>query len=376
MKVDFTAVMARVQRVIDEGVAFYEHQIERDPGTTLFRGHARFVDEHRIECDGRTVEFEHALIATGARPRVPDLPGLDRVPYATSDDLLRARELPRHLVCVGAGAVALEFAQIYRRLGAEVTVIQRGPQIATLEDRELANLLQRYLEEEGVRVLTETRLERFEIENGSPCVVLADGQRITGDRLLLGLGRVPAVAELGLDTVGVQARPTGIVVDEHLRTAAPHVYAIGDAIGGRMFTHVSTYEAPIAVANMIDSASIRPDYRTMPRAIFTAPELAGAGLSEEQARAAGYDVEVKRFDVGKGGKSRALGDRRGRIKFVLDAPTGEILGAHVLARHGADLLPAGLVAMNAPKRTLEPLLATTFPHPTLSEAVKIAARDG
>ena len=114
----------------------------------------------------------------------------------------------------------------------------------------------------------------------------------------------------------------------------------------------------------------------MPRAIFTAPELAGAGLSEEQARAAGYDVEVKRFDVGKGGKSRALGDRRGRIKFVLDAPTGEILGAHVLARHGADLLPAGLVAMNAPKRTLEPLLATTFPHPTLSEAVKIAARDG
>ena len=256
MKVDFTAVMARVQRVIDEGVAFYEHQIERDPGTTLFRGHARFVDEHRIECDGRTVEFEHALIATGARPRVPDLPGLDRVPHATSDDLLRARELPRHLVCVGAGAVALEFAQIYRRLGAEVTVIQRGPQIATLEDRELANLLQRYLEEEGVRVLTETRLERFEIENGSPCVVLADGQRITGDRLLLGLGRVPAVAELGLDTVGVQARPTGIVVDEHLRTAAPHVYAIGDAIGGRMFTHVSTYEAPIAVANMIDSASI------------------------------------------------------------------------------------------------------------------------
>ena len=256
MKVDFTAVMARVQRVIDEGVAFYEHQIERDPGTTLFRGHARFVDEHRIECDGRTIEFEHALIATGARPRVPDLPGLDRVPYATSDDLLCARELPRHLVCVGAGAVALEFAQIYRRLGAEVTVIQRGPQIATLEDRELANLLQRYLEEEGVRVLTETRLERFEIENGSPCVVLADGQRITGDRLLLGLGRVPAVAELGLDTVGVQARPTGIVVDEHLRTAAPHVYAIGDAIGGRMFTHVSTYEAPIAVANMIHSASI------------------------------------------------------------------------------------------------------------------------
>jgi pyruvate/2-oxoglutarate dehydrogenase complex dihydrolipoamide dehydrogenase (E3) component len=288
----------------------------------------------------------------------------------------RARELPRHLVCVGAGAVALEFAQIYRRLGAEVTVIQRGPQIATLEDAELTGLLQRYLEEDGVRVLTGTQVERFELEHGSPCVVLADGRRITGDRLLLGLGRVPAVGELGLEAVGADARPTGIVVDEHLRTAAPHVYAIGDAIGGLMFTHVATYEAPIAVANMLDGAAIKPDYRTMPRVIFTAPELAGAGLSEEQALAAGYEVEVRRFDVGKVGKSRALGDRRGRIKFVLDAGTGEILGAHVLARHGADLLPPALVAMSAPKRTLEPLLATTFPHPTLSEAVKVAARDG
>ena len=376
VKVDFPAVMTRVQRVIDEGVSFYEHQIERDEGITLFRGHARFVDEHRIECNGETVEFAHALIATGARPRVPDLPGLDRVPYATSDDLLRARELPRHLVCVGAGAVALEFAQIYRRLGAEVTVIQRGPQIATLEDSELAVLLQRYLEEEGVRVLTGTRVERFELERGSPCVVLADGRRVIGDRLLLGLGRVPSVGDLGLDAVGVEARPTGIVVDEHLRTAAAHIYAIGDAVGGLMFTHVATYEAPIAVANMLDAAGIRPDYRAMPRAIFTAPELAGAGMSEEQARVAGYDVAVRRFDVGKGGKSRALGDRRGRIKFVLDAATGEILGAHVLARHGADLLPSALVAMNSPSRTLDSLLATTFPHPTLSEAVKIAARDG
>jgi pyruvate/2-oxoglutarate dehydrogenase complex dihydrolipoamide dehydrogenase (E3) component len=376
VKVDFGAVMARVQRVIDEGVSFYEHLIERDDGVTLFRGHARFVDEHRIECGGQTIEFERALIATGARPRVPDLPGLDRVPFATSDDLLRARQLPRNLVCVGAGAVALEFAQIYRRLGAEVTVIQRGPHVATLEDAELAGLLRRYLEDEGVRVLTGTQLERFELDRGSPSVVLTDGRRIVCDRLLLGLGRLPAVSDLGLDAVGVEARPTGIVVDEHLRTAAPHVYAIGDAIGGLMFTHVSTYEAPIAVANMLDDDRIRPDYRTMPRAIFTAPELAGAGLSEQQADAAGYEVSVRRFDVGKGGKSRALGDRRGRIKFVLDTTTGEILGAHILARHGADLLPAALVAMNAPTRTLEPLLATTFPHPTLSEAVKIAARDG
>jgi pyruvate/2-oxoglutarate dehydrogenase complex dihydrolipoamide dehydrogenase (E3) component len=366
--------MARIRRVIDEGVSFYEHQVERDEGVTLFRGQARFVGAHAIESDGQTVKFRHALVATGARPRVPELPGLDSVPVATSDDLLRATELPGHLVCLGAGAVVLEFAQIYRRLGAEVTVIQRGPRIASGEEPELAELLRRYLEEEGVRVLTNARIERVELDGGRPSVVLGE-QRVTGDRLLVGLGRVPVVEGLGLEEVGITARPTGIEVDEHLRTSLPHVYAIGDAIGGWMFTHVSTYEAPLAVTNMFDGAGLRPDYRTIPRAIFTSPELAGVGLSEEQALAAGHQVDVRRYDVGKSGKARALGDRRGRVKFVLDTRSGEILGAHILALHGADLLPGPMVAMNA-GGTLAPLLATIHPHPTLSEAVKVAARDG
>jgi pyruvate/2-oxoglutarate dehydrogenase complex dihydrolipoamide dehydrogenase (E3) component len=374
--VDFPAVMARIQRVIDDGVSFYEHQIERDDRVTLFRGTARFVDEHLLESEDAQIEFRHALIATGARPRVPEIPGLDGVPFATSDDLLHARELPQHLVCLGAGAVGLEFAQVYRRLGAEVTIIQRGPRLATLEEPELSNLLRRYLEEEGIRVLTGAAIERVESVDGSPSVLLAGGERVTGDKLLLGLGRAPVVDGLGLEQVGIAARATGVEVDETLRTSLPHVYAIGDSIGGWMFTHVATYEAPIAVANMLDGAPQRPDYRVIPRAIFTSPELAGVGLSEEQAVAGGYEVEVRRYDVGKSGKARALGDRRGRVKFVLDAPSGEILGAHILARHGADLLPGPMVAMNAPGRTLAPLLATIHAHPTISEAVKVAARDG
>jgi pyruvate/2-oxoglutarate dehydrogenase complex dihydrolipoamide dehydrogenase (E3) component len=376
VSVDFPAVMARIQRVIDDGVSFYEHQIERDEGVTLFRGAARFVDEHRLETEDAQVEFRHALIATGARPRVPEIPGLDTVPFATSDDLLHARELPQHLVCLGAGAVALEFAQVYRRLGAEVTIVQRGPSLATLEDAELSNLLRRYLEEEGIHVLTDAAIERIESLDGSPSVLLASGERGTGDELLVGLGRVPVVDGLGLDEVGISARATGVEVDETLRTSLPHVYAIGDSIGGWMFTHVATYEAPLAVANMIDDAGLQPDYRVIPRAIFTSPELAGVGLTEEQARAGGHEVELRRYDIGKSGKARALGDRRGRVKFVLDHASGEILGAHILARHGADLLPGPMVAMNTPGRTLAPLLATIHAHPTLSEAVKVAARDG
>ncbi len=376
MEVDFAAVMGRIRTVIEDGVGFYERRIAKDEGVTLFRGAACFADEHMLDCNGDRVEFRHALIATGARPRIPDIPGLDRVPFATSDDLLHAIELPDHLVCLGSGAVSLEFAQIYRRFGAEVTIVQRGPRIASGEEQELTQLLRRYLEEEGVRVLTDAMIERVELDDGSPSVVLVDGRRVTGDRLLLGAGRAPVVDGLGLDAVGIESGPTGVHVDDRLRTSLPHVSAIGDAIGGWMFTHVATYEAPIAVANLLDGAALRPDYRVIPRAIFTSPELAGVGLSEEQARRAGYEVEIRRFDVGKTGKARALGDRRGRIKLVLDGGSGEILGAHVLARHGADLLPGPMVAMNAPGGTLAPLLATIHAHPTLSEAIKIAARDG
>jgi len=368
--------MARVRRIIDEGIAFYEHGIERDEGVALVRGRARFVSEHSIECEGERFEFDHALIATGARPTLPAIPGLDAVPFATSDDLLRATELPGHLVALGAGAISLEFAQAYRRLGADVTVVIRGDRLARGEDPELTELLARYLREEGVRIQMGVPLAGVELDEGRPSVLLADGSRVTGDRLLVGLGRTPDVDGLGLDQIGIEHGSKGVVVDGHLQTTLPNVYAIGDAIGGWMFTHVATYEAPIAVANLLDGAGQRPDYRTIPRAIFTDPELAGVGLSEEEALAAGHEVEVRRYDVGKGGKSRALGDRRGRVKFVLDAPTGVILGAHILARHGADLLPGPAIAMNTPGGTLAPLLATIHPHPTLSEAVKVAARDG
>ena len=374
VSVDFPAVMARVRRVIDDGIAFYESQIERDDGVELFREPARFSSERSLVSGGREVGFAHALIASGARPVRPAIPGLDGIPYATSDELLAATELPNHLLCLGAGAISLEFAQAYRRLGADVTIVLRGPRLLRGEDAELTELLRGYLEEEGIRVETNAAVEQIETDRGRITVVSTDGRTFAGDRLLVATGREPAVDTLGLDGIGVASGPSGVVVDSRLRTSVPHVYAIGDAIGGWMFTHVATYEAPIAVANMLDGAGLEPDYRVIPRVVFTDPELAGAGLTEEQAVASGRRVEVRRHDVGRVGKARALGDRRGRVKLVLDADSGEVLGAHILARHGADLLPGPMVAMNTAERTLAPLLSTIHPHPTLSEAVKVAAR--
>jgi pyruvate/2-oxoglutarate dehydrogenase complex dihydrolipoamide dehydrogenase (E3) component len=359
--------------VIDEGVDFYERLLA-ERGVDLVRLPARFTGANELEAGDLRIVFRHALLATGSRPRSLDVPGADTVPTVTSDDLMFATELPGHLVCVGAGAVSLEFAQAYRRLGAEVTIVQRGAHLAHGEDEELGDLLKAYLEEEGVRVLTSSAVEGMELVDGRPVVATAGGSHVAGDVVLLAVGREAVVDGLGLDAVGIEHGVDGIVTDELLRTSLPHVYAVGDATGGMMFTHVATYEAPIAIANMLDGVTLEPDYRTMPRAIFTDPVLAAAGLTEAQARAYGYEVEIRRTDVGRRGKARAIGDRRGRVKFVLDAPTGKILGVGILARDGADLLPGPQVAMNAPGGTLAPLLATIHTHPTIAEAVKVAAR--
>jgi len=365
--------MARVRRVIDEGTRHYEHLLT-ERGVELVRAPARFVSERELEADDLRIAFTHALLATGSRPRRLDVPGVDDVPWVTSDDLLQSTTLPGHLVCVGAGAVSLEFAQAYRRLGADVTIVQRGTHLAHGEDEELGDLLKGYLEEEGVQVLTESCVEALELVDGRPAVVCTGGTRVVGDQVLLAVGRDTVVDGLGLEEVGIALGSHGVVVDRQLRTSLPHVYSVGDVVGGMMFTHVATYQAPLAIANMLDGASEEPDYRAMPRAIFTDPVLAAAGLTEREARLEGHDVETRRSDVGTRGKARAIGDLRGRVKFVLERGTGVILGVAILARDGADLLPGPLVAMNAPGGTLAPLLATVHTHPTLSEAVKVAAR--
>lgn len=367
--------MRRVRNVIDEGSAFYDRLLP-ERGIDVVRERARFVSPHELDAGDMRVHFENALIATGASAKRLTVPGADRVPTVTSDDLLAAdwTAMPGHLVCIGAGAVSLEFAQIYRRLGAQVTVVQRGEHLAHGEDEELGDLLKAYLEEEGVRVLTGSAVERLELVDGRPAVTCAGGNRVVGDAILAAVGRAPNVNGLGLEELGIPFSPRGIETDAHLRTSVPSIWAVGDAHGEMLFTHVATYEAPLAVANMLDGAANVPDYRTIPRAIFTDPVLASAGLTERQAREAGYEVEVRRSDVGTRGKARAVGDRRGRVKFVLDARTGVILGVGILAHDGADLLPGPQVAMNAPGGTLAPLLATVHTHPTISEAVKVAAR--
>ena len=200
-------------------------------------------------------------------------------------------------------------------------------------------------------MLTRPCVESFEPRRRPTCGRVR-GRDARRRRHRAARGRPGAVVDgLGLEQAGIAHDEAGVVVDEHLRTTVPHVFSVGDVVGGMMFTHVATYQAPQAIANMLDGEARQPDYRTMPRATFTDPVLAAVGLTEDAAREAGYDVEVRRSDVGARGKARAIGDRRGRVKFVLDRATGAILGVGIPARDGADLSPGPQVAMNAPGGT-------------------------
>lgn len=182
--------MARARRIITEGSAYFERQLEKDDGTDLFRDDARFTSEHEVEAGGSAIESRHALLASGAKPGLPAIPGIDTVPVVTSDDLLEATALPEHLVCVGAGAVGLEFAQAHRRLGATVTVVQRGPHIASGEDAELADMLQGYLEEEGIHISTRAACNHLQPDGDCVRVDCVDGESVTADRVLGGFGEI------------------------------------------------------------------------------------------------------------------------------------------------------------------------------------------
>lgn len=344
---------------------------------TFLRGQARFLNDHEVDTGDRRLSFARAIIATGARNAVPLIQGLADVDYLTNRSALQLHELPNHLMVVGGGYVGIEFAQMYARFGSRVTLLGRNRQLAPGEEPELAQLLAEYLQEEGVDVHTDAPVLRVRQE-GNEKVVTAriEGQErdFRGDALLIATGRVGNTDGLHLDAAGVtrDAKTGFISVDEQLRTSQPHIWAIGDVKGGWMFTHVATYDGPIAALNAVKELGRTVDYRVVPRAIFSSPTLAAVGLTEEEARTQGYEVKVGSVPA-VGGRATAMGDTRGRLKAIVKADDGQILGFHILAPHGDDLLHEAVAAMYD-HGTIDRIARSIHVHPTLSELVKAAAR--
>ena len=345
-------------------------------GFTILRGHAEFRDGDTLEVDGEPVRAGRYIIATGASPSAPPVPGLAESGYLTSTTALELRESPRHLIVLGAGPVGLEMGQLFLHLGSQVTFITRG-QIAPREEPETSQALRAVLEEEGATVYTGAELLKVRVENGLKTVAIrVDGKEleVAGDQLLVATGRRPKTAELGLDRAGIETTERGAVrVDEFLRTTNPRVWAAGDVTGHPQFVYLAAREGSTAAANALDDARLELDLRSLPRVIFMSPTFAAAGLTDEQANEQGIECECRVLPMSAVPRALVNRDTRGFVKIVAERATGRIVGASVVADGAGDVIQAAIYAIQF-GLTTDQVAGTWAPYLTFAEGFKLAAQ--
>jgi pyruvate/2-oxoglutarate dehydrogenase complex dihydrolipoamide dehydrogenase (E3) component len=372
--VDFPAVLARAQAVAAASRHGIEQGFDGCDNPRLIRGHARIAgrdgDGFVVRVADQVLTARQIVLNSGTRSAVPPIPGLADVDFIHAGNWLRRSVLPSSLAIIGGGAVGLEMAQFYRRMGSAVTVIDVARRIAGQEDADVADALQQLLAAEGIAFRLDARIAAVEGRKDGVVVRLADGE-VAASHLFLATGRRPNTDDLGLETVGVAASARGIVpVDARLATSVPGVWAAGDIRGGPMFTHTAWDDHRILLSQLAGDGA-RTTERIVPWAIFTDPELGRVGMTEAQARADERPIKVARFAMQRSGKAAELGEAEGFIKVIADAATRRLLGAAVLAVDGAELVHAYVDLMNAgaPYTVLRDSVQA---HPTLSEAVQSA----
>jgi mercuric reductase len=348
-----------------------------DYGFSVLYGHARFTSRSTVEVNGRTLRAKAYLVATGASPAVPAVPGLGETGYLTSTTALGLTRVPRRLAVIGANAIGLELGQFFLHLGAGVTLVDVAPRIAPFEEPEVSEALASVLVSEGATVHTSAHVLSASRSNGHVDLALeVDGQRFTvvADEVLVATGRRPNTEGLGLELAGVEVDQRGaVVVDDELRSSNPAVYAAGDVTGGPQFVYVSAYEGALAVENALLGASRKLDFTGLPRVTFTTPQVAGAGLTEAQAREAGWEVETSVLPLEAVPRALVNHDTHGLVKLVAEAGSGRLLGASVLAEGAGDVIQSAVLAIRHGITTSE--LASTFhPYLTMAESIKLAAQ--
>ncbi|MGV0853520.1 FAD-containing oxidoreductase [Mycolicibacterium phlei] len=374
VSVDMAKVKARKDKIMLDDRHGVESWLAGMDGCTLIRGHARFEDPHTIRVGDRVLTADRIFLNVGGRAVVPDLPGLSDVEYMTNVDILELDTVPEHLVIVGGSYIALEFAQMYRRFGARVTVIERGSRLTSREDEDVSAAIEEILEAEGIEiVLNATGIRFTKRDNGFGRgfeVVPRDGaDPIAGSHLLIAVGRVPNTDDLGLDAAGVQTDERGyIVVDDQLRTTAEHIWAMGDCNGKGAFTHTSYNDFEIVAANLLDGDPRRVSDRITTYALYIDPPLGRAGMTVDQVRASGRKALVGKRPMTRVGRAVEKGESQGFMKVVVDAETEEILGAAILGVGGDEVVHAILDIMTAGK-PYTAISRTMHIHPTVSELV-------
>lgn len=342
-------------------------------GFEVRSGHARFTSPDTLEVNGTALLAGAFVVATGAEPAVPDLPGLDGVNFLTSTTAMELVELPTSLVVVGGGYVGMEQAQLFAHLGAQVTVVGR---LAPQAEPELADTLRAVFADDGITVV-EDRAVEVEPGGGGVVVVTGSGRRITGQRLLVATGRRPRTNELNLPAAEVVTDGRGfIVIDEQQATSNPRVFAAGDVAGSPQYVYVAAAGGRVAATNALQDDSSAPpaavDYAGMPAVVFTRPQLASVGLTEQQALDAGYACDCRVLSLADVPRALVNQDTRGVVKLVADAATGRVLGVHAAADSAGELMLAATYAIKA-AMTVDDLADTWAPYLTMAESLRIVA---
>lgn len=379
--VDVAKMMDRKDKVVAQLTGGVGHLFKKNNVESV-KGTARLTDAHTVvvglnEGGNRTITTRNVIIATGSVPALLPLPGFEIGENVwTSNEALAIKALPKSILIIGGGAIGLEFAYVFAKLGVETTVVELMPQLVPAADAQIAKELEKSLKRGGIKIMTETGVTRAEDIPGGKRVFMKTAQgeeSIEAEKVLVAVGRKPVSGGIGLEQLGVKIERGRIIVNDHMQTSAPSIYAIGDVTGEPMLAHIAWTEGEVAVRNIL-GGDVTMSYRAFPACVYTSPELASVGLTEEQAREKHGDIRIGTFPFIANGKALGMGDKEGFVKMIAEPRYGEILGVHILGPHATDLISEAVVAMQN-ETTVEEIIAAIHPHPTLSEPIQEAAMD-
>jgi pyruvate/2-oxoglutarate dehydrogenase complex dihydrolipoamide dehydrogenase (E3) component len=372
VSVDIARARGRATKVTLDNRAKVTAWLEGLAGLTFLRGQARFEGPDRLRVGEEVLTAPHIFLNVGGRASVPPLPGVDQVPFLNNSSMLALEELPAHLLVVGGSYIGLEFAQIYRRFGSEVTVVERQPHLIGREDEEISEAIRNILEAEGITIRTGAECIRLMQVDGSPAIGLdcADGPpEVAGSHILLAVGRVPNTGDLGLEAAGVVTDARGYIqVNDRLETNVPGIWALGDCNGRGAFTHTAYNDFEIVAANLLDGADRKVSQRITAYALYIDPPLGRVGMSETEARKTGRPLLVGKRPMTNVGRAIEKGETQGLMKLVADAETRLILGAAILGPGGDEAIH-GVVDMMNVGATIDQLAWSVPIHPTVSELI-------